>query len=96
MTATALLVRQHSRRRPTPAASRGKLFIQTHGCQMNEYDSAKMADVLAASDGLELTDNVDEADVDPGQHLLDPREGAGKGVQPARPLEGAEGRTASR
>ncbi|UNK50617.1 tRNA (N6-isopentenyl adenosine(37)-C2)-methylthiotransferase MiaB [Lysobacter sp. S4-A87] len=40
-----------------------KLFIQTHGCQMNEYDSAKMADVLAASDGMELTDNVDEADV---------------------------------
>ena len=30
---------------------------------MNEYDSAKMADVLAASDGLELTDNVEEADV---------------------------------
>jgi tRNA-2-methylthio-N6-dimethylallyladenosine synthase len=44
-----------------PAA--GKLFIQTHGCQMNEYDSARMADVLAASDGLELTDNVEEADV---------------------------------
>ena len=42
---------------------RGKLYIQTHGCQMNEYDSAKMADVLAASDGLELTDNVEEADV---------------------------------
>jgi tRNA-2-methylthio-N6-dimethylallyladenosine synthase len=42
---------------------RGKLFIKTHGCQMNEYDSAKMADVLAASDGLELTDNVEEADV---------------------------------
>ncbi len=40
-----------------------KLFIETHGCQMNEYDSAKMADVLAASDGLELTDNVEEADV---------------------------------
>ncbi|MEN1939871.1 tRNA (N6-isopentenyl adenosine(37)-C2)-methylthiotransferase MiaB [Luteimonas sp. MJ174] len=40
-----------------------KLFIQTHGCQMNEYDSARMADVLAASDGLELTTNVDEADV---------------------------------
>lgn len=45
------------------APSKGKLFIQTHGCQMNEYDSAKMADVLAASDGLELTDNVEEADV---------------------------------
>ncbi|MBB1472639.1 tRNA (N6-isopentenyl adenosine(37)-C2)-methylthiotransferase MiaB [Luteimonas sp. MC1782] len=41
----------------------GKLFIETHGCQMNEYDSARMADVLAESDGLELTTNVDEADV---------------------------------
>jgi tRNA-2-methylthio-N6-dimethylallyladenosine synthase len=41
----------------------GKLYIQTHGCQMNEYDSARMADVLAASDGLELTDNAEEADV---------------------------------
>jgi tRNA-2-methylthio-N6-dimethylallyladenosine synthase len=49
---------------PLPARPpRGKLFIQTHGCQMNEYDSAKMADVLAASDGLELTTNVEEADV---------------------------------
>jgi len=50
---------------PTAAArpARGKLYIQTHGCQMNEYDSAKMADVLAASDGLELTDNVEDADV---------------------------------
>ena len=45
------------------APARGKLFIQTHGCQMNEYDSARMADVLAASDGLELTTNVEEADV---------------------------------
>ncbi|MGY0559121.1 tRNA (N6-isopentenyl adenosine(37)-C2)-methylthiotransferase MiaB [Luteimonas sp. A277] len=42
---------------------RGKLFIQTHGCQMNEYDSSRMADVLAAAEGLELTDNVEEADV---------------------------------
>lgn len=41
----------------------GKLFIETHGCQMNEYDSAKMADVLAASDGLELTDRAEDADV---------------------------------
>jgi tRNA-2-methylthio-N6-dimethylallyladenosine synthase len=41
----------------------GKLFVKTHGCQMNEYDSDKMADVLAASHGLELTDNEDEADV---------------------------------
>ncbi len=42
---------------------KGKLYIQTHGCQMNEYDSARMADVLAASDGLELTDRAEEADV---------------------------------
>ena len=41
----------------------GKLFIKTHGCQMNEYDSSKMADVLAASHGLELTANEAEADV---------------------------------
>ena len=54
---------------PTAAPSldrppaRGKLFIQTHGCQMNAYDSARMADVLAASDGLELTTIAEEADV---------------------------------
>ena len=41
----------------------GKLFIKTHGCQMNEYDSAKMADVLKASHDLELTSNEAEADV---------------------------------
>ena len=41
----------------------GKLFIKTHGCQMNEYDSAKMADVLKASHGLELTQDESEADV---------------------------------
>ena len=42
---------------------RGKLFIEAHGCQMNEYDSQKMADVLSASEGLELTTDVNEADV---------------------------------
>jgi tRNA-2-methylthio-N6-dimethylallyladenosine synthase len=42
---------------------KGKLYIKTHGCQMNEYDSAKMADVLAASHGLQLTDREEEADV---------------------------------
>ncbi len=41
----------------------GKLFIKTHGCQMNEYDSDKMADVLAASHGLDLTTHEEEADV---------------------------------
>jgi len=41
----------------------GKLFIKTHGCQMNEYDSAKMLDVLKVSHGLQITDNENEADV---------------------------------
>ena len=34
----------------------GKVFIKTHGCQMNEYDSAKMLDVLAAGCNLSLTE----------------------------------------
>ena len=41
----------------------GKLYIRTFGCQMNEYDSARMADVLRESRGLALTDNPEEADV---------------------------------
>jgi tRNA-2-methylthio-N6-dimethylallyladenosine synthase len=40
-----------------------KLYIQTNGCQMNEYDSDKMRDVLCASHGLELTDDPKQADV---------------------------------
>lgn len=40
-----------------------KLFIKTNGCQMNEYDSSKMADVLHDSHDLEITDKFDEADV---------------------------------
>jgi tRNA-2-methylthio-N6-dimethylallyladenosine synthase len=40
-----------------------KLFIKTHGCQMNEYDSSRMADLLGESHALELTDNPDDADV---------------------------------
>ncbi|MDX1454544.1 MAG: tRNA (N6-isopentenyl adenosine(37)-C2)-methylthiotransferase MiaB [Gammaproteobacteria bacterium] len=41
----------------------GKLYVQTYGCQMNEYDSAKMLDVLADSHGLETTDDPAAADV---------------------------------
>ena len=40
-----------------------KLYIETLGCQMNEYDSAKMRDVLNASHGFELTDDPEQADV---------------------------------
>ena len=40
-----------------------KVFIKTFGCQMNEYDSAKMADVLHAAEGYETTNNPDEADL---------------------------------
>ncbi len=40
-----------------------KLYIRTFGCQMNEYDSARIADVLAAEDGLALTDHPDDADI---------------------------------
>ncbi len=44
-----------------------KLYIRTFGCQMNEYDSDKMADVLAASDldagGIEKTDDPAQADI---------------------------------
>ena len=40
-----------------------KLYIQTNGCQMNEYDSDKMRDVLQASHGFEMTDIPEQADV---------------------------------
>ena len=40
-----------------------KVFIKTHGCQMNEYDSSKMVDILSASHGYELTDDESEADL---------------------------------
>jgi tRNA-2-methylthio-N6-dimethylallyladenosine synthase len=41
----------------------GKLYIKTFGCQMNEYDSARMADALRASHGLQPTDTPEDADV---------------------------------
>src|SRR5215831_3797025 len=40
-----------------------KLFVRTFGCQMNEYDSDKMADILRAAQGFEPTDRPDDADL---------------------------------
>ncbi len=40
-----------------------KVFIKTFGCQMNEYDSDKMADVLGAAQGYEQTQDIDQADL---------------------------------
>lgn len=40
-----------------------KLYIKTHGCQMNEYDSQRMVDILGESDQMVLTDNPEDADV---------------------------------
>ena len=40
-----------------------KVFIKTHGCQMNEYDSARMLDLLSESRNMELTSTAEEADV---------------------------------
>jgi len=45
------------------AKIKGKLFIKTHGCQMNEYDSSKMLDVLMDTHDLTLSDSEEEADV---------------------------------
>ena len=40
-----------------------KLFVKTHGCQMNEYDSSRMSDVLRAEGDYELVNDESEADV---------------------------------
>ncbi|MEH6650209.1 MAG: tRNA (N6-isopentenyl adenosine(37)-C2)-methylthiotransferase MiaB [Motiliproteus sp.] len=40
-----------------------KLFIKTHGCQMNEYDSSRISDLLGESHEMELTDSPDDADI---------------------------------
>jgi tRNA-2-methylthio-N6-dimethylallyladenosine synthase len=45
------------------AAVTTKVFIETHGCQMNEYDSAKMADLLGEAFGAQLTSAPEEADI---------------------------------
>src|SRR5690625_6209227 len=49
---------------PTDASAPAKkLYIKTHGCQMNEYDSARMRDLLGESHQMVATENPEEADV---------------------------------
>ncbi|NQD95685.1 tRNA (N6-isopentenyl adenosine(37)-C2)-methylthiotransferase MiaB, partial [Pseudomonas sp. CrR25] len=40
-----------------------KLYIETHGCQMNEYDSSRMVDLLGEHQALEVTERAEDADV---------------------------------
>jgi len=47
----------------TSSSARKKVFIKTHGCQMNEYDSSRMLDLLRETEGAELVDNAEEADI---------------------------------
>ncbi|WP_374666803.1 tRNA (N6-isopentenyl adenosine(37)-C2)-methylthiotransferase MiaB [Ramlibacter sp.] len=47
----------------TPASGKPKVYIKTFGCQMNEYDSDKMADVMRAAEGYEPTQDVEQADL---------------------------------
>jgi tRNA-2-methylthio-N6-dimethylallyladenosine synthase len=49
--------------RAAASGERKKLFIKTHGCQMNEYDSARIQDLLEQSHNLETTEDPEEADV---------------------------------
>src|SRR3989440_3816889 len=48
---------------PAAADMTKKLFIRTFGCQMNEYDSDKMADLLHSEKGFEITDQPEDADL---------------------------------
>jgi tRNA-2-methylthio-N6-dimethylallyladenosine synthase len=54
---------ENSSAAPANAAAPKKIFIKTFGCQMNEYDSSRMADMLSASDGMVETLTPDDADV---------------------------------
>lgn len=66
-----------------------KLYIKTWGCQMNEYDSQKMAELLDSTHGYALAEEAEDADV----ILLNTcsiREKRKKSIPPAWPLENAK------
>ncbi len=46
-----------------PSKNRQRVFVKTHGCQMNEYDSAKMIDVLDERFGVDVTEDPEDADI---------------------------------
>ncbi len=64
-----------------------KLLIKTWGCQMNEYDSSKMADLLNAANGYELTEVPEEADVLLLNTCSIREKSARKGIPPAWSLK---------
>ena len=59
----ALLILQGALRHRDIQITVKKLFVETHGCQMNEYDSARMRGLLGESHDMIETDSADEADV---------------------------------
>ena len=65
-----------------------RVYVKTHGCQMNEYDSARMADVLRAAGGYEPTDRPDPSAGAPDTGARD-REGRQVIGIPARSSKGA-------
>ena len=71
-----------------------KLYIKTMGCQMNEYDSDKMADVLRVVAWLRTDDSAGRRRFAADEHLFDSREGSGESVFRTRALACAEGEPA--
>jgi len=67
-----------------------KLYIETHGCQMNEYDSSRMVDLLGEHQALEITENPAEADVILLNTCSIREKAQEKVVLPAGPLARAE------
>jgi hypothetical protein len=70
---------------PATRRQRLKVFIKTYGCQMNVYDSDRMADALAPAGYTPTQDHCSRCRPDPAQHLPYPREGCRKGLFRAWP-----------